>query len=293
MLCLLPGGLVDEGGTVHNEVQLRGLSGREEELLASRNGATGASLTTAILSRCVERIGGIGPIDPEIAGQLLVADRQFLLLKLREATFGDQVRGSVPCPWPNCGQRVAVSFATGDVPVEPSIDKGPTYTRVLSPEALPGVGEARRTITFRLPNGLDQEAVSPIVAENEAMALTSVLARCVLRIGSEAVDGGGIELTPLARREIEQHMEDVAPHLDLLMEVTCAECGRGFCAPFDLQRFFFGELRVTEDMLYGEVHYLAFYYHWSEREIMEMTRDRRRRYIDILGEEIERLNEAI
>ena len=55
------------------------------------------------------------------------------------------------------------------------------------------------------------------------------------------------------------------------MEATCADCGREFSAPFDLQRFFFGELRLTGDFLYREVHYLAYHYHWSEREIMAMT----------------------
>ena len=107
--------------------------------------------------------------------RLLVADRQFILLKLREATFGDAVRGSVPCPWPDCGQRVGVSFSTRDVPVMPSADKGPIYTCVLSAEAMAGVDEAGRTVGFRLPTGADQETLSPLLADGEASALTALL----------------------------------------------------------------------------------------------------------------------
>ena len=87
-------------------------------------------------------------------------------------------------------------------------------------------------------------------------------------------------------------MQTVAPQVDLVMEAVCAECGREFDAPFDLQDFFFGELRVTSDLLRREVHYLAFHYHWSEHEIMEMPRDRRSRYIAVLAEEIERINDS-
>ena len=87
-------------------------------------------------------------------------------------------------------------------------------------------------------------------------------------------------------------MERLAPKVELNMEATCPECGRAFVAPFDVQRFFFGELRTDSDLLYREVHYLAYHYHWSEREIMEMTRDKRRKYIEVLADEIERLNNA-
>jgi hypothetical protein len=293
MLCTLPGGLIDESGTVHGEVRLRALSGREEELLAARRGATSAAQVTEIITRCVERIGGVHPVNAATARELLVADRQFILLHLRQATFGDQVRGSAPCPWPDCGRQVGVSFSTGDVPVHASQDKGPVYGLTLSEAAMPGAGPANRSVEFRLPNGADQEVVSPLLAGNDAGALAAVLERCVGGIGSA---GGGRErvegLSPLARQEIEREMERVAPSVDLLMTAECPECGREFAAPFDLQHFFFGELRVTGDMLLREVHYLAYHYHWSESEIMDMTRDRRRRYVEVLADEIERLNES-
>lgn len=44
--------------------------------------------------------------------------------------------------------------------------------------------------------------------------------------------------------------------------------------------------------LYKEVHFLALNYHWSEKEIMEMPRRKRLMYIENLGEEIKRMNEA-
>jgi hypothetical protein len=294
MLCRLPGGLLDDDGVLHDDAEVRSLSGREEELLAAAGADRTAATVSDLLARCVTRLGTLPAVDADVARRLLVADRQYLLLKLREATFGDLVRGSAPCPWPDCGNRVAISFSTQDVPVAAGRDHGPTWTTTLSPAAMPGAAAAERTVEFRLPTGADQEEFSPRLAPgavDEAETLTALLDACLVGIGGRRPSGAGAELSPLARREIEDAMQDVAPHVDLVMAATCVECGRAFEAPFDVQGFFFGELTMSADMLRREVHYLAYHYHWSEREILELGRERRRGYIDVLQDEIERLND--
>jgi hypothetical protein len=294
--CKLPGGYVDKDGVVHRDCILSLLSGKEEELLAQRRKPASAFLVTTILSRCVRSIGSISPISEEIARNLLIADRQYLLLKLRQITFGEEVQATISCPWPDCGKRVDIDFLIGDIPVRESADKGHVFRMELSSEGvLIDKGEELREIVFRLPNGGDQEAVSPLVYENEAEALTMLLARCIKGIGTCTEPGYELinKLSPLARMEIEKQMEEFAPNIELTMDANCPECGREFGVPFDIQDFFFGELRVSIDLLYREVHYLAYHYHWSEREIMEMPRDKRRRYIEVLADEIERLNNAV
>lgn len=295
--CTLPGGYVDREGTVHRDVEFHPLSGRQEEILAESGKSGSAHLMTTVLSQCVDRIGGINPVTEDVVRGLLVADRQYLLLKLRAATFGERVQGTIYCPWPDCGKKTDIDFSILDVPVRESRDKGPLYTMQLSADrALTDeAGNTHTDIAFRLPIGEDQEIISPVAVENEAKALSMLLERCLLRVGSlsgpgaEVIDG----LSPAARREIEQAMEEAAPKVDLTMSVACSECRREFPAPFDLQDFFFGELRSGVDMLYREVHYLAYHYHWSEREIMEMPVDKRRTYLEVLTDEIERLNDAV
>ena len=144
---------------------------------------------------------------------------------------------------------------------------------------------------FRLPNGGDQEILSPLIYENEAKALTMLLTRCIKAIGTYEDPGYELvsKLSPLARMEIEKKMEEIAPKVQLTLTAHCPECNREFEVPFDIQDFFFGELRTSMDLLYREVHYLAYHYHWSEKEIMEMPRDKRRRYIEVLADEIESL----
>lgn len=295
--CLLPGGYVDSAGVVHRHVALRPLCGQEEELLAGNHQLESASLVTMVLGRCLRHLGPIEPVPVEIIRHLLVADRQYLLLKLHQATFGDHVYATVFCPWPDCGHKMDMDFSIGDVPVKESEMKGPTHSMQLSSAAafVDEDGQAYQDIAFRLPTGEDQEILSPLLAQNEAQTLTLLLERCLRQLGPwpnprrEAIG----RLSPLARMEIERQMEAVAPQLELAMTGNCLGCGREFTVPFDLQSFFFGELRSSRDLLYREVHYLAYHYHWSEREIMEMTRQKRRNYIEVLAEEIERLNDAI
>ena len=294
---LLPGGYVDEDGVLHREVELAPLSGREEELLADQRSIGRTALITIILSRCVHHLGSISPVPVELMRRLLVADRQYLLLKLREITFGDQVQATVRCLWADCGQKVDIDFSLQDIPVTESQAKGPFYTMQLSPEAAfrGEEGEAYRAITFRLPNGEDQEVLSSLVADDEEQAFAMLLGRCIQRIGPWEHPGDALisRLSPQAVQEIERQMEDLAPKVELTMEAQCPECGRDFAVPFDPQEFLFGELRTSRDLLYREVHYLAYHYHWSEQEIMAMPRDKRRRYIAVLADELEKLNHGI
>jgi hypothetical protein len=295
VLAALPGGYPDAQGAVQREVEVLAMTGRDEELLAATGTGT-VALVTELLTRCVRRIGDIAPVTEDVARHLLVADRQFLMLKVREATFGTSVRSSISCPWADCGRRIDIEFATSAIPVVESVDKGPEYSLSLDvTDAVLADGQAHRELAFRLPNGADQEALSPLLHRNEAAALTGLLGRCVTRIGpvSPAPPELVARLSPRARRSVEWRMTEVAPQIDLTMESTCPECKRNYSVPFEIQSFLFGELRVNTDLLRREIHYLAYHYHWSEREIMEMPRHRRRRYVAQLAEEIERSHDEL
>lgn len=287
---VLPGGYFDAAGRLHRDFDLAVLTGREEELLTQAHHPRPAALVTEVLSRCVRRLGDISPVPLAVARDLLVGDRLYLMLQLRRATFGDRVRADLACPWPGCGERVSLDFAISAVPVEAPPQPGPVHVMTLSASA---AGRDDREVAFRLPTGADQEELSELVEDNEGAALTALLARCVRRIGTE--DNPGEEpvagLPALARAEIEERMRQVAPSVAQTMDARCTGCGRTFTAPFDIQRFFLGELR-SDARLYQEVHYLAYHYHWAEGEIMAMTRDKRQRYIDVLADAIGALNDG-
>jgi hypothetical protein len=79
-------------------------------------------------------------------------------------------------------------------------------------------------------------------------------------------------------------MAERDPQAELTLNLSCPECGHDFSALFDTASYFFQELAGRTRYLYQEVHLLAFYHHWSEAEIMSMPSQRRRQYLEILGE---------
>lgn len=291
---LLPGGYHDSDGILHREVELAPLTGREEELLAECELSRSATFLPLLITRCVQRIGTVSSISHDLVRHLLIADRLFLILKLRETTFGPQVQATVLCPWQDCGKKVDIDFSLQDLPVRESEDKGPLYTCELSPEAaLSGErGEKYREVTFRLPNGEDYDAIVQLCEEDEAKALAMLLTRCVQRIGPLRDLGAETirRLSPQARMEIERCMEEAAPQIDLTLGAYCLECEREFSVPFDLLGFFLGECKTSRELLYREVHSLAYHYHWSEHDIMALPREKRRKYLALLAEELQRVS---
>lgn len=294
MIVQLPGGHYDGAGRLHRDVELVPLRGREEELLAASD-VPPAELVTHVLASCIRRVGTVDPVDEHLFRRLTVGDRLFLLLKLREATFGSRVTAVASCPWPGCAQKVDIDFQISDIPVRESGPGGPLYDVELSAEAAPADDGTARIVRFRLPNGADQEALTSLLDDNPAVALRALLESCLIAIGPDEPPPSSLvaALSPRARAEIEAAMAAEAPGPALTMEARCPGCSRGFVLPFDIQDFFFGELYSSTDLLYRQVHYLAYHYHWSEAEILDLPREKRLRYIDVLAEEIERYNDAV
>jgi len=305
--CWLPGGLFDGAGARQRAAKLTELNGRVERRLSEQATSAIPTLTTVLLSQVLRRIGSVTVGDPgqtavALARSLLVADRHYLLLKLREATVGDRIQITIACPQPTCQAKIDIDFSTSEIPVKEGDPTGPLYSMLLSPLAAQGSGladgesENECAIRFRLPTGADQEILAPIVAVDEARAATMLLQRCIQRIGTRTgppTNADIAQLAPLAQSEIELAMEAAAPQVALTMEGACPECGQAFALPFDLAGYFLQELRRGADLLYREVHYLAYHYHWSERAILAMPKAKRRKYIEVLADEIERINDAI
>jgi hypothetical protein len=267
----LPGGwlLGDTPANGHRcaAVIVRPLTGHEEEWLANNRGTPSAIAATQILDACVLR-GDDGSRPRDMARRMLVGDRDYLMLQLRRLMLGDKILAIVVCP--ACGAQMDVQVDAGQISVE-----GPTPDDVACKVELPApAGGCGRTIRFRLPTGGDQEAVvgTPIDA-----AADQILARCLL-------DSDEPSLNAEERTALIEAIEAKAPRLEVELDLQCPECAGPFVSPFDTTTFFLSEMRISAAQLLREVHTLAFYYHWSEADILSLTRDRRRSYLALLNE---------
>lgn len=245
------------------EASLRPLSGREEEWLAHHRSTPNAVRVSWLLKQCLLSVAD-QPVNGDLVRRLLVADRQYLTLQLRRLTLGDQIQAVVPCP--ECNRKMDVDFRLDDVPVESRPQNASSFMAEVS----------GRTVCFRLPTGGDEEAV---LGSGTNDAVQELLGRCIL-------DDGGCALSLEEQSVVIAEMESVAPQMEVELDLTCPECAHHFLLPFDTTAFFFEEMAVKGEELLHEVHALAFYYHWSESDILKLDRRRRRAYLALLNESL-------
>ena len=88
---VLPGGLLNREGQVCRRVHVRALNGADEEALFER-GVSGSARVSAFLARAIAGIDGIDePMDEALMSEMLLGDRDYLLLRLRQIELGDAV----------------------------------------------------------------------------------------------------------------------------------------------------------------------------------------------------------
>jgi hypothetical protein len=249
-------------------VTLRAQTGVEDLMLLEAfldgTGEAELGLATAL----VERLAVTEDGAPVVGWQdLPVIDLETMLLRLRQASIGDQVRGEVACAAPGCGERVLISFsieaflrhaAEQSVPPEAATVQG--WFGVAPADA--GSDDPLR---FRLPTPRDIVEAARAAAPERALA-----ARCIHPPTA----------TPVQRRRAERAMEATAPLRVRDLRGHCPACGAGVVAHFDVRWFCLRELREQAAFLYDELDLLARTYHWSEATILSLSSFRRGRYAE-------------
>lgn len=252
----LPGGLL-VGGERRQDAMLRPLAGEDEAfLLEDAAGLSPAARTTALLARCVERLGPIEPVGSEDVRALTAGDREALLLELRRLSFGERLESVLTCPEAECGEQLELELRVDDLLVAP-------YGEVREEHEAEGV-------RFRLPTGGDLEAGAEAARDGVEAGVRTVLGRCVLAgEPDERLDAALAKLDPQAEIEL---------------AVECPACGQAFSVVFDTGDFIAREVGRDRDALLREIHLLGLHYGWPESELMAMTPRRRRRYVHHLVE---------
>jgi len=275
---VLPGGFVDADGVVHRQGRLRPPQGRDEQWLHALPGsARQAHVVTELLRRCVRAIGP-HRTTPDMMRDLGVGDRDYLLLALRQATFGDRFAIVLACPRSECGKSMDITLDIAAIPVA----ERPVGRDIR-------VNLQTVDVEARLPCGRDQEAVADADDAGGSETSARLLDRCILRM-SPTREGGprtAEELGPAERAAVADAIEEAAPGLALEMETRCPECGHSFSTALDAPALVLDELRSGGRKLDEEIHLLAFHYHWSLRDLLGLSRPKRRRFVQLVHAELD------
>ena len=259
------------------KVGLRELTGEDHRFLVEEAGQLlPAQWTTEVLRRCAIRPDTGMPLTDESVRSLTVGDREALLLQLRRLTSGDRLPCIVSCPSPECGEKLDLELRVTDLLVPACDARRESYEMELAQ------GERTCRVQFRLPTGLDQEAVAGLARSDLSAAVEMLLQRSLIFAEGATVS----ELPETARRQLTERMLELDPQAEINLRVTCQCCGGAFEVIFDAAGYFFQELKAEMGQLFHEVHVLAYHYHWSLKEILGMSAHGRRRYLRLLEEEL-------
>lgn len=227
-------------------------------------GAKAAAPTRAWLMLCAAQPDQSGDA---LAG-LSVGQRDARLLELREQLFGPSFECLVRCP--QCKQLVELAFSADDIRL-PHAQTGVTFD-------LEADGYTARC---RLPTCADLIALEE--ETDAAAARQHLLERCLL------------ETTPLPPRmqpdappeslisRIAQRMAELDPQAEVMLDITCPQCGHPWQAPFVIGAHLWSEIDQWARSLLNDVHALASRYGWSEADILAMSAMRRHVYLGLLA----------
>jgi hypothetical protein len=241
----LPIGYVDEDGRVHRTATLRKMTGRDEALMADRHNRTnGARMITELIGACLLQLGTLERPGAKVAQVLYSADRHFLLLKLREVTFGPDMEASYSCPTCREATSVIEDLAGLEV-VRVDGDAVPADIVVhLEDGYQDRNGQWYDTVVFRYATGADEEKVAGLIRDNPSNGKNALMARCLRSIGDmprqrmEAL-GTAIfaDLTLSDRALIDHALNTGGPGIRMRRDVQCTGCGRTYPASLDLSNF--------------------------------------------------------
>jgi hypothetical protein len=241
----LPIGVRDDQGRLHRSGTLRKMTGRDEAILADpQNQRNGGRLVTQLLASCLTGLGELKEIDTTVVADMYSADRNYLLLKLRAATFGATLQATYKCP--SCGHSHEVNEELDELPIRRlGEDESVGEIRIkLEDGYVDPQGQVHDALVMRLPTGADESAVAPQMRKNASLGKNALLARCLKSLGdvpAHRLNAMGpkllADLTMTDRRLIDRAMNSAAPGVDLIRVMECPACGQEFKASLDLSRF--------------------------------------------------------
>lgn len=201
---------------------------------------------------------------------LTIGERDLLLLDLHERAFGAMIAGYAECP--ACSEPLEFSLNTGELRAERSDELGDRLE----------IPEESISLRFRLPNSYDLAAILDVEDTEEASSL--LVRNCVLELTRK---GRAIQTDKLSKSTLEKISERMAerdPQAEILLDLSCPACGHEWKSLFDILTFVWKEIDSRAKRLINEVHSLAVSYHWSEAEILELSPQRRRMYLELIGQ---------
>ena len=234
---LLPVGLKDKDGVVHRTITLTPMTGETEEAIADpKVRDNGGKIITSLLESVTEKVGTLPRVTKDTIRDLTTIDRDFLLIKNRQVSLGDNISYIDNCPHCRARNEIHVNLAN----IEPKYleneeDRELTFDLPIGYKDANGT--VHKEITITLPTGRVQERVAQMVRANPAQATTAMLQLITLKLGTLEFINPDVfkKMTKKDRDFISNKLSELEVGIKFDTEVMCSECGSEFVTAIPLQ----------------------------------------------------------
>ncbi len=208
------------------------------------------------------QLAGAGPAE-EVA-RLPVGTRDGLVLDLHERTFGPRFDAEVTCP--ACSERLELDL---DIEQVRQPGSGSATTHEIEADGW--------SIAFRLPDSIALAACREVDGDVASL----LLRQCVERVRHGRRTATLDDLPAAAIEALIARMADLDPQAEVLVDVDCPACGYRWETLFDPVDFLSRALDGHARHLLTEVDRLARAYGWREADVLALSPERRRRYLEL------------
>jgi hypothetical protein len=199
----------------------------------------------------------------EQLAELSIGERNLLLLRLHERSFGPRLRGFAACA--QCGTRL-----------ELALDADTLAARLEAQRAKHVMAWNDGDKQFQMRPINTRDLLDSLEVSDAGQAQERLLASCLT---AAAPVGTDVATLPGAIETFER----LNAAAELSCTIACPDCSSAATLDLDLAPFLWREVSHAARHLLEEIHTLADAYGWSERSILRMSPQRRGAYLEMLS----------
>lgn len=235
----LPCGYLDADNVLSTDVEVKEMTGEEEEILAAKNMPAGKKLNR-ILSRCTMAIGPYR--DPQMIDKIVMeltqGDRVYLLFAIRRASLGNDMPFVTKCL--HCDQDSNLTIDLSELEIKKMADPMVRTYPVVLPKS-------KKKVQMKVLTGHGEDRISKAAQSDKDLISNAILARVDNIDGHPATIQELKALSLVDRNFLRNVWEDHEGGVETEVDVTCPHCEKEYKSSVDLGSVgFFNPLALSK-----------------------------------------------